>query len=615
MSVIELLADKFDGTPATASPVSFQPKGNRARRVMMVQPASAGGNFEYIAIPRQGMLFLSGALAQWQGPYTYERDIWFEDRLGRLDPNQDLDGVDILMITALINETPRAYAIAREARQFHPNLVILGGGPQMSPLPEEAIARGGFDAIVNREGEDIIGQLCDILLTWRDDRKYPYLERVAGISFMRDGHLVQTRRKGLVAPDFVELPDFRSIRGLSPATPMAGGVLETVRGCTENCSYCQVIQQFLGYRLISRQTEFKRLEQLESLAADGLIHTGRNGKFNVFISDDLHTPPLRAVKFRNERLERLQGWRGRTDAMNMICQARAEIGQDDELADALLDASVKMLYLGVESNNAESLKAVRKRQEPGQMEKDLVHLNEKGFSVVAMTIIGLPYDTEESIMTLAEWVVRHSRYQTANLLTPLPATSNWSLKPLNAAGQPLQDGEMRPYELYTGRQFVHQDERWTMAESRDLFDRYSAKLTSIDALYGRIFRILGNYRLRQARSVQDLSETTETMRNWSHQVEQAGKEFGEHINQKVTELAETLRSVSQPLSNTGADFLDNLRARINETSDALHAYAERADAGSKEVAANIAHRVNEVTEMLNGVLDPVSQRRKTGPAR
>ena len=609
MSVIELLDNKFDGTPATESPVSIQPKGDRTRRVMMVQPASAGGNFEYIAIPRQGMLFLSGALAQWEGPYVYERDIWFEDRLGRMDPDKDLEDVDILMITSLINETPRAYEIAREARQYHPELVILGGGPQMSPLPEEAIGRGGFDVIVNREGEDIIGQLCDILLTWRDDRKYPYLERVAGISFMRDGQLVQTRRKGLVAPDFVALPDFRSIRGLTPANPMAGAVLETVRGCTENCSYCQVIQQFLGYRLIDRDIEYKRLEQLEDLAADGLIHTGRNGKFNVFISDDLHTPPLRAVKFRNERLERLQGWRGRTDSMNMICQARAEIGQDEELSDALLEANVKMLYLGVESNNAESLAAVRKRQEPGQMERDLVRLNEKGFSVVAMTIIGLPYDTEESIMTLADWVTQHSRYQTANLLTPLPATSNWSLKPLNAQGELLQDGEMRPYDLYTGRQLVHEDERWTMAESRDLFDRYSAKLTSIDALYGRIFRILGNYRLRQARSVQDLSETTETMRNWSYQVEQAGKELGENLNQRVTELAETLRTVSQPLSNMGSDFMDNLRIRINETSDALRNYAERADSGSKEVASNISVHVNEVTEMLNSVLDTAGQRR------
>ena len=90
MSTIPLLDDKFDGTPATVSPVSIQPKGDRTRRVMMVQPASAGGNFEYIAIPRQGMLFLSGALAQWQGPYVYERDIWFEDRLGRMDPDKDI---------------------------------------------------------------------------------------------------------------------------------------------------------------------------------------------------------------------------------------------------------------------------------------------------------------------------------------------------------------------------------------------------------------------------------------------------------------------------------------------------------------------------------------------
>lgn len=218
-------------------------------------------------------------------------------------------------------------------------------------------------------------------------------------------------------------------------------------------------------------------------------------------------------------------------------------------------------------------------------------------------------------MTLADWVTQHSRYQTANLLTPLPATSNWDLKPLNAQGEPLQEGEMRPYELYTGRQFVHEDDRWTMAESRELFDNYSAKLTSIDALYGRIFRILGNYRLRQARGVQDLSETTEIMRNWSQQVEQAGKELGDNLNQRVTELSDTLRSVSQPLSNMGTDFMDNLRVRINETSEALRVYAERADSGSKDVATGISNRVSEVTEMLNGVLETATHRRNTNQAR
>ena len=148
---------------------------------------------------------------------------------------------------------------------------------------------------------------------------------------MQEGHLVQTPRVGLIPPDFVALPDFRAIRDLTPQNPMAAGVSETVRGCTEKCTYCQVIQQFLGYRLIGRETELKRLRQLRQLATDGLIHTSRDGRFSVFISDDLHPPPLRATKYRNERLERLRAWKGHTEDMYMICQTRSEIGQDPEL--------------------------------------------------------------------------------------------------------------------------------------------------------------------------------------------------------------------------------------------------------------------------------------------
>ena len=583
---------------------------SRIKRVVLVQPASAGGNFEYIAIPRQGMLFLSGALEQWQGPYLYEREIWFEDRCGLMDPDKDLNGVDILLVTALINEAPRAYQLARLAKLYHPNLITIGGGPQMSPLPEEAIAHGHFDVIVNREGEDVIGQLCDVMLNYSGADLDAYLSKVPGISYMRDGQIVQTRRVGLVASDFVELPDFRSMRELTPDYPMAGGVLETVRGCTEKCTYCQVIQQFLGYRLISRETEIKRLNQLQELAADGLIHTTRNGKFNVFISDDLHPPPLRAVKYRNERLERLKTWKGHTDDMYMICQARAEIGQDPELADALYEANIRMLYLGVESDNAENLKLVNKRQDPGDVHRNLVALNQKGFSVVAMTIIGLPYDTEESIMEMANWVTEISRYQTVNLLTPLPATSNWeSLQPLNEQGELLQEGEMRPYHLYTGRQFVHYDERWTMQESRELFDRFSARLQSIDNLYGRLFRIFRPYRLRLAATSRGLGDTisarigeaTEILRAWADPVSMAGMEFGENISGRVGELVDTLRTASQPLANAQRELVDNIGNRISELTESLRNLSDPLAAGGRELAANVSGRITELTEMLNRV--------------
>jgi radical SAM superfamily enzyme YgiQ (UPF0313 family) len=519
--------------------------------------------------------------------------------------------VDILLVTALINEAPRAYQVGRQAKEFHPGLVTIGGGPQMSPLAEEAFDYGHFDVVVQREGEDIIGQLCDLMLTYQGPDREPYLRKVPGISFLQEGNLVQTRRSGLVAPDFVELPDFQSIKDLTPSYPLCGGVLETVRGCTENCTYCQVIQQFLGYRLVSRETEIKRLDQLRSMAADGLIHSSRNGVFQIFISDDLHPPPLRAVKYRDERLVRLQGWKGRTEGMNLICQARAEIGQDRELAGAMQDANIKMLYVGVESDNAENLKLVRKRQEPGQTHQDLVTLKRDGFAVVAMTIIGLPFDTEESIMAMSEWVTEISRYQTANLLTPLPATSNWdTMTPLNEDGEILQPGEMRPYHLYTGRQLVHYDERWSMEESRDLFDRYTAKLSPVDDLYGRIFRILRSYRLRLASTGKEVGdsisarivEATEGLRNWSDPVSMAGREFGENLSQRVGELVETLRSVSQPMANARREVAESIGNRVNELSEALRVLSDPLRPGGNELAVNISGRITELNDMLKVVV-------------
>jgi radical SAM superfamily enzyme YgiQ (UPF0313 family) len=569
------------------------------------------------------MLFLSGALAQWNGPFQYEREIWFEDRSGLIDPDKDLEGVDILMVTALINEAPRGYQVARQAKEFHPEIITIGGGPQMSPLPEEAFDYGHFDVIVQREGEDIIGQLSDVLLTHKKSDRNQYLAKISGISYQKEGHCVQTRRAGLVAPDFVELPDFRSIKDLSPANPMAGGVLETVRGCTESCTYCQVIQQFLGYRLIKRETEFKRLDQLRELASDGLIHSSRNGKFQVFISDDLHPPPLRAVKYRDERLARLKSWKGATDDMYLICQARAEIGQDPELANSMSEANIDMVYVGVESDNAEALKLVRKRQEPGQVHKDLLSLNRMGFSVVAMTIIGLPYDTEENIMNMADWVTGLSKYQTVNLLTPLPATSNWdSMVPLDENGDVLEPGKMRPYHLYTGRQLVHQDERWTMQESRDLFDLYSSRLTPVDDLYRRIFRILRTYKLRLAATSRDMgdtitariSEATENLRGWSAPLSIAGKEMGENINQGVEDLAEKLRAVSQPLANARRDVVENIGTRLNDLTESLKTLSDPLTPERAELAHTISGRITELGDILDGVVkdsprNPIARRR------
>lgn len=563
---------------------------SKMRRVVLIQPASTGGNFEYVAVPRQGMLFLSAALKQWKGRYLYEREIWFEDRCGRIDPHKDLEGVDALLVTCLINEAPRAFEIARDAKKHHPQIITVGGGPQIGPLPDEAMHLGNFDAVVNREGEDIIGELCDVLLSLEGRDREQALGTIPGISFLSDGHLIQTHRKGTVAPDFVELPDFHAIRDLTPVNPMAGGVIETVRGCTEKCTYCQVIKHFLGYRMIKRETELKRLTQLQQLAADGLIYS-HNGQFSVFVSDDLHPPPARAVAYRNERLARIKAWKPYTKGMRLICQARAEVGQDAEVCAALRESGMEMLYLGIESGDARNLDLVKKRQDPGQVYTDMVNLKAMGFVSVAMTIIGLPFDTEESIMNMADWVRQISRYQTANFLTPLPSTSNWDqLIPLDENGEVLPQGTLRPYQLYTGAQLVHKDERWTLQSSRDLFSRYNAKLRPVDEYYARLFKVLQR---RNAR-VSDLTprvydELTAALTSLSETTRQ---EISHVMSRHPDDVGVALRSLSAAAL---VELEESIKTGARKIIEAFHTLTH----SSKTVLSPQAHVLRKALQELD----------------
>lgn len=484
---------------------------SRLKNVVLLQPRSIGGNFENVAIHRQGLPVLSGALKQHKGPYLYDTSIWFEERSGKIDPDKDLEGVDVYCGTSLVNETPRAYEIARQAKEYHQNIKTIGGGPQMGPLWAEALEHGKYDVVVQGEGEDRIGDICDALIKLEGNELYDRLDEIGGLAYTRDGHpVLAPRRRNLVKPDYVRLLDFNAIRDLTPKNPMSAGVLETVRGCIGNCSYCEVIEQFPGYRRTEPETEIARLFQILEMADQGLItKSPRDGRVAVFISDDLHVPPLRAKKFRDERLKRTKHWSERFAAKGIdlekqfffISQNRAELGQDTEMIDTLLRAGNRMVYIGVESSSAENLQAIGKNQDPNQMERDLRALKDRGFTIAAMTIIGLPYDTKKSIMKMGKWARENSDYQTANFLTPLPATVNWPVNGdysrkeggllllnrdgelLNGTGYPMKGGEMPPYNLYTGRQFVHQDQRWSMQESVEIFNEYEAELRTVNRLY------------------------------------------------------------------------------------------------------------------------------------
>jgi hypothetical protein len=220
-----------------------------------------------------------------------------------------------------------------------------------------------------------------------------------------------------------------------------------------------------------------------------------------------------------------------------------------------------------------------------------------------MTIIGLPYDTEDSIMSMAEWVTKISKYQTANLLTPLPATSNWTaLTPLDEEGSVLPEGKTRPYHLYTGRQLVHHDERWSMQESRQLFDKFNARLNPVDNLYGRIFRLLQTSQFRQSTAGKEpsgavsarISEFSEVLRTLSD----SSKELPETIATRMHEMTEALGRYRLQLSATGKELPEVIAARINEASEALGKYRQQISNTGREISDTISIRINEASEAM-----------------
>jgi hypothetical protein len=181
---------------------------------------------------------------------------------------------------------------------------------------------------------------------------------------------------------------------------------------------------------------------------------------------------------------------------------------------------------------------------------------------------------------------------------------------------------MRPYHLYTGRQFVHHDERWSMQESREIFDKYTSRLQEVDDVYRRVFRILRTYKLRLAATSKGLSdsvtarfgEATERLRDLSDPASLSGREFGENISGRVGELVDTLRSVSQPLANVRREAADGIGSKLNELSESLKTLADPSVTSGKELAANVSRRITEVTDAIDVALSEQNARnnRATG---
>ncbi len=217
-------------------------------------------------------------------------------------------------------------------------------------------------------------------------------------------------------PDLSDLPIPELTKDDFKRSASNFATLDTGRGCVFNCDFCTIIN------VQGRTMRFRNPEQVGDFVRQSYRNAGVTHCF--FTDDNLARNPhwrelfAELIKIREE--EKIPF----TFMMQSDLAARKMKGGDFfELA---ARAGCNQVFFGVESVNKENLRAQTKFQNQVNQYKDLVeHCNSFGITCHAGYILGLPFDTPESIKEdVAE--LQRMGFDSASfyILSPLPGSKD-----------------------------------------------------------------------------------------------------------------------------------------------------------------------------------------------
>jgi radical SAM superfamily enzyme YgiQ (UPF0313 family) len=294
----------------------------------------------------------------------------------------DFDGrYDLVGLSSMTSQAPRAYEIAREFRQR--GIPVVHGGSHASVCPEEALEHG--DAVVVGEAERAWPQLCR--------------------EFARDRavqHRIYESRPTNGEPWYV--PPKRSLVKLERAYPVIPVV--ATRGCPFSCGFCSVFSVFgRGYRHRPVEDVVEEVRTLRDTGAKNI----------VFLDDNIMGAPgwskhlFRALAPLGIR------WAG---------QAHLGAARDPELIELAQRSGLFALFIGIESVNRASLHGVHKGINDVALYRQWVRIfHDHGCFIFAGMIFGFDEDDpscfERTVEVLDRLDIAVGNF---SFLIPLPGT-------------------------------------------------------------------------------------------------------------------------------------------------------------------------------------------------
>jgi anaerobic magnesium-protoporphyrin IX monomethyl ester cyclase len=283
---------------------------------------------------------------------------------------------DLIGMTVHTAYVPEVYQAVQIARQAAPQATIALGGPHVTFTVEETLTTmPEVDLVARGEGDQIIVDLARALDAGAE------LQAVPGISFRRDGTIVETPLPPPVDVTRLPIPAFHLLPMERYHFPSLGGTLGTVvasRGCPFQCTFCS---EWPFWRAGWRPADPEMIvEQLDLLV-------NRYKRKNVWFGDDcfnVSAAHMAAI---------CEGILKRGIIFEWFYQGRADlVVKHKELLPLLRRAGNRMVQLGIEASNDEQRDELNKQLRTEAAEEAVRLLRQHDIVCQGMIIVGLPGD-------------------------------------------------------------------------------------------------------------------------------------------------------------------------------------------------------------------------------
>lgn len=281
------------------------------------------------------------------------------------------------------------------------------GGP-VSAYPEIVLGELDCDAVVLGEGEETVVSLARNGIT----------NETSGIA-VRKGSLVIKRPAPPPASIEHPLPfiprdiSTQSIRG-------ANAYIETHRGCSGACTFCQV-PRFFGHSIRSREIPaiieeakaFKKAgaQRLSISGGTGSLYMSHGGAINTEAFVELLAALAGVMGSRNVSSPDI-----RVDCIN------------DEILDAIRTYTIGWVFFGIESASDEILRQMGKGVKVQQVKDAIAQCRGHGLHVAGSFIVGYPTETPDDYRQTKDFIAEQALDDVfISIAEPIPSTPLASL--------------------------------------------------------------------------------------------------------------------------------------------------------------------------------------------